>query len=186
MCSPSVQHPSSRVMSYPQFRILRISGAAFYKTIHYSPEIVPWRSHLEVLTNPQNPLFYKYRDKFAKLKPDILRWRVITNTSTKALPKAVARERLRRRHTEAIRQALKEKGFDKDGQPLDPDFKSSSKAQVLYGTFEVHIHGGVGLHTAFSTLVNDARFVVDAICKERRNEAGRISGSTFNRFHTGN
>ncbi len=173
-------------MPYPQFRILRIPGAAFYKTVHYSPDIVPWRAHLEVLTNPQSPLYYKYRDKFAKLQPDVLRWRVITNTSAKALPKAVARERLRRRHTEAIRQALKDRDFDKDGQPLDFESKSTRNAQILFGTFGLHIHGGLGLHTAFPTLVKDARFVVDAIRKECQNGAGRTIGSEFGRYDTEN
>ena len=171
-------------MPYPQFRILRIPGAAFYKTIHYSSEIVPWRSHLEILTNSQSPLFYKFRDQFAKLQPNILRWRVITNTSAKTLPKAVVRERLRRRHTEAVRQALKDRGFDQDGQLLEPESKSTSKAQVLFGTFEIHIHGGQGLHTAFPKLLKDAGFVIDAISKDCRIDTSRLSSSNLSRSNT--
>ena len=131
------------------------------------------------MTNPYNPLYYKFRDKYANLQPDILRWRVIANTSAKALPLAVVRERLRRRHKGAFEKALKDRGFDRDGQLLDIESKSNGKAQALYGTLEMHVYTGVGLHMAFPLLVKEVGLAVEAIRKECRNKPDRNGSSNF-------
>jgi hypothetical protein len=164
-------------MPYPELRHLRVPGLNL-ANIHYSPQFAPYKRDLEVLTNPHNVLHYKIRDRYARLPKDTLRWQVFTVMSVKVLDKAVTRERLRRRHKEAFREALKRRGYDKDGKLLDGPLKSPN-AKPLFGTFEVHVHGGLGFHLKFPVLVQQAGLVIDAVQRECQKNAGR----NFNSFY---
>jgi len=97
--------------------------------------------------------------------------------SIRVLDKAVTRERLRRRHKEAYREALKRRGYDKDGRLLEGAPRSPN-ARPLFGTFEVHIHAGLGFHLKFPVLVNQAGLVIDAIQRECQKNNGRIVNSS--------
>jgi hypothetical protein len=158
-------------MPYPELRPLRVPGLTL-ANIHWSPQFAPYKRDLEVLTNPYNVLHHKIRDRYAHLPKDTLRWQVFTVMSVKVLDKAVTRERLRRRHKEAFREALRRRGFDKDGKLLDKE-PMSPNAKPLSGTFEVHVHGGLGFHLKFPVLVQQAGLVIDAIRRECQKKAGR-------------
>src|SRR5256885_6381202 len=141
-------------MPYPPLRHLRVPGLTL-ASIHYTRQFAPYKRDLDILTNPHNVLHYKIRDRYAQLPKDTLRWQVLTVMSVKVLAKAVTRERLRRRHKEAYREALKIRGYDKDGKLLDWAAKSPN-ARPLFGTCEVHIHAGLGFHLKFPVLVQQA------------------------------
>ena len=163
-------------MPYPQLRNLKVPGLTL-ANIRFSPEVAPYLKDLEILTNPHNVLHYKIRDRYARLPMDTLRWQVVTAMSAKALDKAVARERLRRRHKEAYREALKRRGYDKDGRLLDGEVKWHN-AGPLFGTFEVHIYNGLGFHLKFPVLVEQAGLVIDAVRKEcQKNDGGMVNSS---------
>lgn len=151
-------------MQYPSLRHLRVPGLQLAH-IHWSPYFAPYKRDLDVLTNPNNVLYDKIRDRYSQLPRDTLRWQVFTFMSIKVLDKAVTRERLRRRHKEAYREALRRRGFDKDGKLLH-DGPKSLNAKPLSGTFEVHIHGGLGFHLKFPVLVEQAGLVIDAVQRE--------------------
>jgi hypothetical protein len=146
---------------YPELRLLRVPGLQLAK-IHWSPHFAPYKRDLDVLTNRSNVLHYKIQDRYTQLPKDTLRWQVFTDMSVKVLDKAVTRERLRRRHKEAYREALKVRGFDKDGKLLDSQ-PQSPNARPLSGTFEVHVHRGLGFDLEFPALVEQAGLVIDAI-----------------------
>jgi hypothetical protein len=158
-------------MPFPELRHLRVPGLQL-ANIHWSPHFAPYKKDLEVLTNPNNVIYYKIRDRYAQLPKNTLRWQVFTFMSVKVLDKAVTRERLRRRHKEAYREALKRRGFDKDGKLLDNGLQSPN-ATPLFGTFEAHIHGGLGFHLKFPVLVQQAGLVIDAIRRECQKNARR-------------
>jgi hypothetical protein len=100
--------------------------------------------------------------------------------SVKVLDKAVTRERLRRRYKEAFREALRMRGFDKDGKPLENE-QASPNSRPLFGTFEAHVHGGLGFHLKFPVLVQQAGLVIDAV----RRECQKHAGWNFNSSHGG-
>ena len=169
--------PRSWDMPYPELRHLRVPGLTL-ANIHYSPQFAPYKRDLEVLTNSHNVLQCKIRDRYARLPKDTLRWQVFTVMSVKVLDKAVTRERLRRRHKEAYREALKRRGYDKDGRLLD-GAATSPNARPLFGTFEVRVHGGLGFHLKFPVLVEQAGLVIDAIRRECQRKAGRLVNSSY-------
>jgi hypothetical protein len=158
-------------MPYPELQPLRVLGLTLAR-IHYSPQFAPYKRDLEVLTNPHNVIHYKIRDRYAQLPKDTLRWQVFTGMSVKVLDKAVTREHLRRRYKEAFREALRNRGFDRDGKLLD-EMPRSLNAQPLFGTFEVHVHAGLGFHLKFPVLVLQAGLAVDAVRRECQKNAGR-------------
>ena len=158
-------------MPYPELRNFRVPGLTL-ASIHYSPQVAPYKKDLEILLNPHNVLHYKIRDRYALLPRDTLRWQVLTVMSVKVLDKAVTRERLRRRHKEAYREALKRRGYDKDGRLLKGPVKWLN-ARPLFGTFEVRVYGGLGFHLKFPALVAQAGLVIDAVRRECQKSAGR-------------
>src|SRR4051794_6843911 len=98
------------------FTTLR-SRAANSLKLRWSPRRVPFQSEYDVLSNEANPLYARVYDEWMRTPEDILRWKVVTNMSKKELPKTVLRTRLKRRWTEAFKQALRSRGFDNDGKP---------------------------------------------------------------------
>jgi hypothetical protein len=101
--------------------------------------------------------------------------------SVKVLDKAVTRERLRRRHKEAYREALKMRGFDKDGKLLDSQLQSPN-ARPLSGTFEVHVYGGLGFDLGFPALVEQAGLVIDVIRRKCQKNARRTVDTPHLRY----
>ena len=171
-------------MRFAELWPLRVPKADLLR-VHYSPFFAPFKSDLDVLTNPRAANYPKYRDKYERLPQDTLRWQVITSTSVKKLPYTVLRERLRRRYKEAFREALKTKGFDKDGKVLDHSFEGSN-ARSLYGTLEVHIHGGLGFHLKMPVLVRQATLVVEMIqqeCKQHPIETRRSTSGYYTQHY---
>ena len=169
-------------MPFAELRSLRIPKVDLLK-VYYSPFFAPFKSDLDILTNPRAAVYPKYKDKYERLPQDTLRWQIVTATSAKKLDYTVLRERLRRRYKEAFREALKRKGFDKDGKVFtDRSSDGGSNARSLYGTLEVHVHGGLGFHLKMPVLVQHATRVIELVQKECKQHPIETRRSTFGAY----
>lgn len=146
-------------------RILRQSKLLSHFCVFYTPLFAPWRRDRQDL-NPHNVLYYKLLDDYQNMPQDTLRWLVTANTSIKEVPKAVMRERLRRRVREAFRESLKLAGYDwKNGKLLQRDEATvkQTPSQDLRGTLEIHCRGRAPLDCEFAEIVDYANIVVHEV-----------------------
>ena len=133
-------------------------------TLLFSPSKIPSPKRWPALNNPLNPLHARQRDDYAKIPEDVLYWKIVTETSLSALPKAVVRERVRRRWREAFSAALKQRGYDRHGRLLVAGVGASTE-KPLQGTMELLVMEGYGLNHDFRKLLAHADEVVVAIRK---------------------
>ena len=102
----------------------------------------------------------------AQLRPDILRWRVVTHTSNKLLPLASQRTRLRRRWSSAILASLATHGLDVRGK-LHAKDKLSRTAGVteLGGTLEILVLKAAGWDMAPEKLQGEADKIISSLIR---------------------
>jgi hypothetical protein len=148
----------------PALRIPRTASPANLLHIYYTPLFAPWRFDRENMV-PNHIVFPKLMDIYENTPQDVLRWQVIANTAIREVPKAVMRERLRRRVREAFREALKGMGYDRNGRVLQPAPPAGKTAKDLRGTLEIHCRSRAGLDCEFGEIVQFARSALDAVVK---------------------
>jgi hypothetical protein len=102
-------------------------------------------------------------DSYENMPKNTLRWRVVANTAVRDVPKAVMRERLRRRVREAFREALKQEGYDSEGNVLQSETATGTPLRPLRGTLEIHCRGRAGLDSEFAEMTKYARGCVSTV-----------------------
>ena len=157
----------------PSLRVPRPTMPTNLFHIFYTPVFAPWRRDREHLT-PNDISYPKLMDDYQNMPKDILRWQVIANTAVKEVPKAVMRERLRRRSREAFREALKQLGYDWHGRVLQPGQAMRKMSKNLKGTLEIHCRGRAGLDCEFPELIDYAKSAVSAVEKSCNQSTGTI------------
>ena len=145
-------------------------------SLHFSPSKAPFKAFLPSFNNLRDPLHLLHRDAVASRPDGTLTWKVITQTSASALPKAVLRHHLRRRWREAFIAALKQRGYDRNGRLL----VGSSTGTPLRGTMELLFMEGYGFHLDFQGLVNHANEMVLAIKQVVEQQGSRKSSPSPN------
>lgn len=118
--------------------------------------------------HPNNVTYHKLLDDYQNMPQDTLRWIVVANTAVKEVPKAVMRERLRRRVRGAFRQALQIAGYDwKDGKLWvgDKPTEKQTPSQDLRGTLEIHCRGRAALDCEFTEILEHANTVVQEVVR---------------------
>jgi len=102
----------------------------------------------------------------AQLRPDVLRWRVITHTSAKLLPLSTQRNRLRRRWSSAIIASLGKHGLAHDGKVRRKDALTMMQgAQELGGTLEVLIRQAYGWELTPAAMREQSDKIIDSLLK---------------------
>jgi len=146
---------------YPPLKPLKVSNVGL--RIRYSPFTTPFKYEEDVLSNLRNPDFPKVKDRIEQLPKSELRWKIVTDVSVKALPKATRRNWLKRRWIAALIQALAARGFKSSGHA-----KEGGAAQSLQGTLELLVYEGYGFDAPFAKLVKRAGSIVEAIEEEHK------------------
>lgn len=127
--------------------------------INYAPSLALHRSEHELLQNSNIVRQMQIEDEVSQANPDELRWRVITNTSLKALPLSTQRNRLRRRWKAAFQQSLKKQGLARNGKK-DASQIHMPHTPELAGTLELVIFEGYGFDEDARELTDQTNKVV--------------------------
>lgn len=102
----------------------------------------------------------------AHLRPDVLRWRVVTHTSAKLLPLSTQRNRLRRRWSSAIIASLGKHGLTHDGKLRRTDALTMMQgAQELGGTLEILIRQAYGWELTPAKMRVQSDRIIDSLLK---------------------
>lgn len=110
-----------------------------------------------------NPKIHATRDKYAKIQPDTLQWCVVTATSQKTVPKAVMRNRLRRRWANAFADSLRSNGFHINGRSQYGSKDGTYSRPGLSGTLELLVYSPSGLTLQYHELLRSTGMVVKAL-----------------------
>jgi RNase P protein component len=142
--------------------------------VYYSPMFAIWRRDREQLT-PRSIFYPKLIDSYENMRQDTLRWQVVANTAIKEVPKAVMRERLRRRIRGAFGEALEQLGYDSHGRVLPSGPAKEKLLQDIRGTLEIHCRTRVGLDVDFAEIVRNAHSVINAIVESKTPSYGKLA-----------
>jgi ribonuclease P protein component len=115
------------------------------------------------LVDRYSPKRLLVQDYYNRLPKDRLSWRIITNISHKSVPKAVLRNRLRRRWASAFTEALKKAGYAHDGHKIVEGQKVKTGEGGLRGSLEVLVYSDRGLDCPHWQLTGACKQLVKAI-----------------------
>jgi len=162
--------PSLRSFTKPNFKDLQVS---------YFPGVALFRQDANNLTsnNPVKRLRSKDILDKAQLRPDALRWKVVTHTSSKLLPLSTQRSRLRRRWSSALIGSLRKYHMGPDGKLLEKkDLSRMSGVEELGGTLEILVHRAYGFDLRPADMQKDTDKLIDALLR-----SGMATGMTSSR-----
>jgi hypothetical protein len=129
----------------------------------YSPvENVPSQQDHKRIVDPFSPQRAALLDWYSRRPHDRLSWCVITDVNVKTIPKAVLRNRLRRRWASAFTEALTKNGYYHNGRKRSGPNKRNKYVVGLKGTLEIFAMGERGLFAPRTDLVR----VCDDLVKE--------------------
>lgn len=151
-------------MKTPVVSLMRQASTNQGLRVNYHPTLALYRVEEELIRSTNTVLQLKAKDRFSKAKPDELRWRVITNTSSKALPLSTQRNRLRRRWAAAFQQSLKRQGLGHNGKKAASQVNMPHTPEIA-GTLELVIFEGHGFNEAAEELLRQTNHVVQALLK---------------------
>lgn len=160
----------------PSLRIPRSKGPVNLFHIFYTPLFAPWRLDWDHLS-AYDVFYSKLLDKYENMPKDTLRWQVVANTAVKEVPKAVMRERLRRRVREAFHDALKQMGYESNGRVWQPGRATDTPLQDLRGTLEIHCRGRAGLDCEFVEIVNLAKSALSTVDRSLNQSKGNMGNA---------
>ncbi|KAK7902924.1 hypothetical protein LTR67_002570 [Exophiala xenobiotica] len=139
-------------MSLPPFKTVRAPGALGLQA-KYCPFVRPSTLREKTFVSRGNPGFFAIRDKVERNSPDALSWWVVGGTSLKLVPKAVVRNRLKRRWTNAFADSMRQNGFHSNGKLLSGSKRGPNSTPGLKGTLEILIWTRSGLDAPYDKLV---------------------------------
>ncbi|KIW98360.1 uncharacterized protein Z519_00020 [Cladophialophora bantiana CBS 173.52] len=116
-------------------------------------ENVPTLFDHKFLVDRYSPKRAAITDYYSRLAPDVLRWRVISNASIKKVPKAVLRNRLKRRWASAFAEALKRAGYYHNGRQRSGPKDGKNYISGLKGTLEILVFSERGITCPHGELV---------------------------------
>lgn len=108
-------------------------------------------------------------DKYVRITPDTLRWSIITSISSKAVPQAVRRNRLKRRWAGAFAEALRKHGYHHNGRMLSGPKDGKNYVPGLKGCLEILVYLEWGLNRPHAELVGSCGGLVKSLEKVARN-----------------
>jgi hypothetical protein len=155
------------------FKNLQIPASlGFGLKARYTPvENVPALSDHRLLVDRYSPKRAAVSDRYSRLPPDRLCWRVISNISFKEIGKAVLRNRIKRRWASAFAEALKDHGYYHNGRKRSGPADGKHYVTGLTGTLEILIFSNRGLTCGHHELVVASRNVVKALNRKMQLDA---------------
>jgi hypothetical protein len=152
-------------------KTFHISNLASNVHVRFLPIKAPFFTEGELLTDEGNPIWTKAYDEYSKIPSDILRFRFNTRTTTKNVSRAVLRNRIKRRYTDAFATVLRNNGFYTNGRKMT-GLKNGTALQVgLVGTLEVSIFASAGLTLPWKTLLADTQKIFNVVVAKQDERA---------------
>ncbi len=161
-------------MTYTPLFKLRSSGVPGMN-LKYSVFQTPLTFHFNKILDPFSPKRDFMLDRYNKIPPDTLQWRVITHMAAKVLPKAVLRNRTKRRWANAFADALRNHGYHANGRSMNGPKDGKLYTPGLSGTLEIAVFSADGLTKPYAELVRSSAAMVVAV--ERAHRQGTRQGS---------
>ncbi|KAI1617423.1 hypothetical protein EDD37DRAFT_619930 [Exophiala viscosa] len=115
-----------------------------------------------------NPKIHALRDKYSKVSSDTLEWCVVAATSQKKVPKAVMRNRLRRRWANAFADSLRSNGFHFNGRSQAGPKDGTDARPGLTGTLELCVYSPNGLTVPYHELLRSTNMIVKTLKQASR------------------
>ncbi|KAL6245071.1 hypothetical protein RBB50_007846 [Rhinocladiella similis] len=112
-----------------------------------------------------HPNVFAVQDKYSHRRPDVLTWRVVTATSHKLVPKAVMRNRLKRRWANAFADSMRNNGLHTTGKLLTGSKGAKTTPSKVQGTLEMLIYSASGLHESYDKLVKATDVLVKTLLR---------------------
>ncbi|KIW75364.1 hypothetical protein Z517_10105 [Fonsecaea pedrosoi CBS 271.37] len=152
------------------FKPLPVAQAlGFGLKARYTPvENVPTLFDHKFLVDRYSPKRAAVTDYYSKLKPDVLRWRVISNASVKKVPKAVLRNRLKRRWASAFAEALKNAGYYHNGRKRSGPKDGKKYVVGLKGTLEILVFTERGITCPHGELVGACGALLKSLQRKKQ------------------
>ncbi|OAL27074.1 hypothetical protein AYO20_09882 [Fonsecaea nubica] len=158
------------VVTTRPFKPLPVAQAlGFGLKARYTPvENVPTLFDHKFLVDRYSPKRAAVTDYYSKLKPDVLRWRVISNASVKKVPKAVLRNRLKRRWASAFAEALKNAGYYHNGRKRSGPKDGEKYVVGLKGTLEILVFSERGITCPHGELVGACGALLKSLQRKKQ------------------
>ncbi len=153
--------------AWPPFREIRTSFHGV--KARYCPALRPTTQHEREITDRFNPKQDAVKDLYSRVPPNTLLWRVITNTSQKKVPKAVMRNRLKRRWANAFADSLRQNGYHYNGRSMEGPKKGPNYISGLKGSVELHVFTAAGLELPYVELVKSSNSIIKALRQKTPN-----------------
>ncbi|KIW26613.1 uncharacterized protein PV07_06432 [Cladophialophora immunda] len=135
----------------------------------YTPvENVPTLFDHKFLADRYSPKRAAVTDYYSRLAPDVLRWRVISNASIKKVPKAVLRNRLKRRWASAFTEALKKAGYYHNGRKRSGPKDGKNYIPGLKGTLEILVFSERGISCPHGELVGACGALLKSLQRKKQ------------------
>ncbi|OAP56593.1 hypothetical protein AYL99_08705 [Fonsecaea erecta] len=151
-----------RPLTFPQ-------ALGFGLRARYTPvENVPTLFDHKFLVDRYSPKRAAVTDYYSRLPPDVLRWCVISNASIKRLPKAVLRNRLKRRWASAFAEALKRAGYHHNGRRRSGPKDGKNYIPGLKGTLEILVFSERGINCPHGELVGACGALLKSLQRKKQ------------------
>lgn len=145
----------------------------------FSPlENVPTLFDYKFLADRFSPKRDAAIDKYSRMLPNSLRWRVISAVGSKAIPKAVVRSHLKHIWGKAFAECLWRNGYHANGRKLLGPEDGDGYVVGLKGTLEILVFSNSALFRHREELVK----VCDVILKALERQIRRSTNETDPRF----
>ncbi|KAE8349012.1 hypothetical protein BDV28DRAFT_142097 [Aspergillus coremiiformis] len=145
-------------------------------TLRYVPKHVISPIASRYLASPINPIRFKIQHLYAQRDRNTLWWRVSVQHLQQH--KRVVRSWCARRVRLAFRRALKERGFDAEGQRIGSDMDgnigtSEGKNDNLIGSIDIYVRSQC-VQEAYSVVQADMNSLVDSLLLHRKNKEDQM------------
>lgn len=126
----------------------------------YTPYIIPIGFDRTALWERYCPNRLALEHKYDKIPRDSLLWTFSPNPTAQQVPKAVVRNRLKRRWANAFADELRERGYYTNGRLMSGPKASKGYRPGIWGTVEYQIFGRSGITLAYPELRKLANVLV--------------------------
>ncbi|KAJ9633000.1 hypothetical protein H2204_007390 [Knufia peltigerae] len=152
-------------MALSPFKPVRFPSSGLGLQAQYCPFVRPSTLDEKSFASRWHPNVFAVRDKYSDIRPDVLTWRVVSATSHKLVPKAVMRNRLKRRWANAFADSMRNNGLHTTGKPLSGSKDAKTAPAKLQGTLEMLIFSASGIDASYDKLVSTTDVLVKTLLR---------------------
>ncbi|KIW10323.1 hypothetical protein PV08_11285 [Exophiala spinifera] len=152
-------------MALSPFKTVRFPSFGLGLQAQYCPFVRPSTLDEKSFASRWHPNVFTVRDKYSSVRPDVLTWRVVSATSHKLVPKAVMRNRLKRRWANAFADSMRNNGLHTTGRPLSVSKRAKNAPPKVQGTLEMLVFSASGLHVSYDKLLKATDVLVKTLLR---------------------